>query len=244
MDDNAKGGICISEQFDGVAAEYRDLVTKANRLSGRSHSFFVAEKARVLDGLSSEVVGVRRSLLDVGCGTGTVHSRMMAAGWSVTGVDPSSESIECAEHENPGASYLCARATEIPLPGDAFDMASAVCVFHHVPPPDRPQVVSEMARLVRPGGIVAIVEHAPHHPYTRHSVAHCPFDDDAILLRRAETEWLLRDVGLGAVRTRYISWTPLGHGLNAIIERLAGALPFGTQYVTFGLVVSRAQESP
>ena len=237
------GGVCISEQFDGVASEYRDLVTKANRLSGRSHSFFVAEKARILDALSSEVVGARRSLLDVGCGTGTVHSRMMAAGWSVTGVDPSSESIERAEHENPGASYLSARATEIPLPGDAFDMASAVCVFHHVPPPDRPRVASEMARLVRPGGVVAIIEHAPHHPYTRHSVAHCPFDDDAILLRRAETEQLLRDAGLGAVRTRYISWTPLGHGLNAIVERLAGALPFGTQYVTFGLVVSQAQES-
>ena len=228
-----------SDPFDAVAASYDDAVSHANRMSGRSHSFFVAEKARILSSVAARMKGPQNRFADIGCGTGSLHPLMLERGWTITGVDPSPASIEVARRDNPESEYFCAAAERIPLSGATYDLTAAICVFHHVVPLSRSLVAAEMVRVTRPGGVVAVIEHHPGHPYTRHSVAHCPVDDDALLLRRCDSESLLRNAGAHDVSSHFVSWTPIAHGLNAAIERVAGRLPFGTQYVTFGFVGER-----
>ena len=58
----------------------------------------------------------------------------------------------------------------------------AICVLHHVPMSNRFKLVNEMVRVARPQGIVAIFEHNPLNPLTRHAVNSCELDKDAILL--------------------------------------------------------------
>lgn len=224
------------DPFDAVAESYDDAVSHANRISGRSHSFFVAEKARILSSVAARMRGPQSSFADIGCGTGSLHPLMAERGWTVTGVDPSPASIEVARRDNPEGEYFCAGAEHVPLSDATYDLTAAICVFHHVVPLSRSLVAAEMVRVTRPGGVVAVIEHHPGHPYTRHSVAHCPFDDDALLLRRSDSEGLLHNAGAHNVSSRFVSWTPIAHGFNAAIERVAGWLPFGTQYVTFGFV--------
>src|SRR5262249_59211928 len=104
--------------------------------------------------------------------------------------------VERATERNPWAIYS-AYDTGEPLPYDegSFDVAFAICVFHHVPPLERPALTAEMARVTRPGGLVAIFEHNPWNPLTRKAVRDCPFDEDAVLLSRPNARRLLDGAG-------------------------------------------------
>jgi SAM-dependent methyltransferase len=122
-----------------------------------------------------------------------------------------------------------------PFAGGSFDLVFAVCVLHHVPPGERRDaVVGEMARLARPGGLVAIWEHNPWNPLTRHVVARCPFDRDATLLSLAEARRLLRRAGLSRIESRYGLFFPWrGHGWRRA-ERLLAQVPLGAQFAALG----------
>ncbi len=123
-----------------------------------------------------------------------------------------------------------------PFAGGTFDLVFAVCVLHHVPPGgSRDAVVGEMARLARPGGLVAIWEHNPWNPLTRRVVARCSFDRDATLLSLAETRRLLRRAGLSRIESRYglfFPWRGRGWGRA---ERLLAQVPLGAQFVALGI---------
>jgi SAM-dependent methyltransferase len=124
-----------------------------------------------------------------------------------------------------------------PFAGGSFDLVFAVCVLHHVPPGGgrRDAVVGEMARLARPGGLVAIWEHNPWNPLTRRVVARCGFDRDAALLSLAETRRLLRRAGLSRIESRYGLFFPWrGRGWRRA-ERLLAQVPLGAQFMALGI---------
>jgi SAM-dependent methyltransferase len=50
---------------------------------------------------------------------------------------------------------------DLPFATGAFDAAFAFCVYHHIEPGDRVRHLSELARVVRPGGSVFVFEHNP-----------------------------------------------------------------------------------
>ena len=110
-------------------------------------------------------------------------------------------------------------------------MVFAVCVLHHVDPPDRPALVAEMARVTRPGGLVLVFEHNPLNPLTRRVVRDCAFDEGVELLGRRELERLYRGAGLELLGTEYLLFFPWRADT---IERRLTRLPFGAQYVVVG----------
>jgi SAM-dependent methyltransferase len=128
------------------------------------------------------------------------------------------------------------QATPTTLPHDdaSFDLVTAVCVFHHVPVPDRPALAGELARILRPGGIAAIVEHNPLNPVTQLVVWQTPVDVDAVLLGARASRRLLAGAALVPQATRYLLYFPAGiHRRAPGLERALRHLPGGGQYAVF-----------
>jgi len=99
----------------------------------------------------------RKDWLDVGCGTGALTRTIVeqANPNSVVGLDSSPGYIEYAKARSasPRASFEIAEAHSLPIGTASRDAAVAGLVLNFVPQP-RP-AVAEMARVVRPGCIVA-----------------------------------------------------------------------------------------
>lgn len=102
------------------------------------------------------------AVLDIGCGTGDDVAAMAAIvgpGGMAVGVDYSEAMVSEAIRRHgavPGISFRAADAQALPFDSETFDACRAERVLIHVQDPGL--VVKEMARLLRPGGRVALIE--------------------------------------------------------------------------------------
>lgn len=227
-----------SAEFDAYTANYNEEINKALSFSGMDIDFFARVKNDYLvDILDARLGGAGRvELLDVGCGIANAHKQLVNRVGKLSGIDVSSESIALARQNNPGIQYDLFDGTHLPFADRSYSAAFAVNVFHHVPIAQRPALVDDIRRVLRPGGLFAIFEHNPLNPVTRHIVNTCAFDKDAILLKRRDSETLLRGAGFGDVSTRYIFSIPPSGRLLRKVDRLFSLLPFGAQYYTLGTI--------
>jgi ubiquinone/menaquinone biosynthesis C-methylase UbiE len=95
--------------------------------------------------------------IDVGCGNGAFTEALIARSSpaAVTGVDPSEGQISYAR-TRPGAAmaqFQVGNAQSLPFADNSFDAASMALVIVFVDDPA--EAAAEMARVVRPGGLVA-----------------------------------------------------------------------------------------
>src|SRR3954451_23320477 len=104
-------------------------------------------------------------VLDVACGTGNAALVAGDAGAHATGVDSSPRLIEVARERVPGAEFVHGDAAALPFAVGAFDAAVSVFGVIFARPAER--AVAEMARVVRPGGRVAITTWPPRGPVFR-----------------------------------------------------------------------------
>ena len=205
---------------------------KSIEFIGRDHAFFTRIKADLLVGLARAYIGDPGTLkaLDVGCGTGETDSHLIGAFGTIEGVDVSQGVLETARARNPDLTYRSYDGRSLPYDGLSFDLVFAICVVHHVPPPQWPSFIQELGRVVRGGGLLVVIEHNPFNPLTRLAVSRCAFDDDAVLIRRHRLERLVRSTGLEVRDSRYIEFLPWDHQLLRRAERAMSALPLGAQY--------------
>lgn len=102
-------------------------------------------------------------VLELGVGTGLNAEFYRGDAVSVVvGVDPSRESWALAEPKIAKAQvpieYCEASAEELPLPADSFD--TVVITYTLCTIPDASRALAEVARVLRPGGLVLVAEHA------------------------------------------------------------------------------------
>ncbi len=103
-------------------------------------------------------------MLDFGCGTGTLDALIAPYVGTVAGVDVSSGLLDAAAKANPDLDYRHYDSNTLPYEDHTFDLAFASCVFHHIEPGERAAAAAELARVLRPGGVVAVYEHNPAEP--------------------------------------------------------------------------------
>ncbi len=106
-------------------------------------------------------------VLDVGCGTGTLAMAIkpwVGAG-EVHGIDASPEMIQVAKvkaaRDGSSIDFRVALIEALPFPDASFDCAVAAWMLFHVPDLDRG--LSELARVLRPGGRLVAVTNASEH---------------------------------------------------------------------------------
>ena len=94
--------------------------------------------------------------LDIGCGTGALSQAILdlASPGEVKGIDPSESYIVFAREQlaDERASFAVGDAQALAIDSAQYDAVVSGLVLNFVPPG---QAVNEMARVVRPGGIVA-----------------------------------------------------------------------------------------
>lgn len=96
------------------------------------------------------------SVLDCGMGPGRLLVELERRGWTVSGVDLSGEMVERARSRLPQSDERLRQGSieSIPFPAESFDAAVATGVLEYVD--DLPRALSEVARVLRPGGVLVV----------------------------------------------------------------------------------------
>jgi ubiquinone/menaquinone biosynthesis C-methylase UbiE len=105
------------------------------------------------------------SVLDIGCGTGTLAiaaTHHVGPTGTVYGIDASPQMIARATRKaaKAGASavFQVALAENLPFPDARFDVVLSTLMLHHLPRNTRQQCAIEIRRVLRPGGRVFAVD--------------------------------------------------------------------------------------
>jgi ubiquinone/menaquinone biosynthesis C-methylase UbiE len=97
--------------------------------------------------------------LDIGCGTGNYLKALSAMGAHFYGIDPSEVMLEKASQQNPTATFIQAKAEQIPLADNFFDGAMAMFTLHHWD--NILHGLKEINRVLKPGSKLAIMSFTP-----------------------------------------------------------------------------------
>lgn len=94
-------------------------------------------------------------VFELGCGYGKNAQYLSDLGYDVWGIDISSKAIErCKSILKKPEQYFTASATSIPLPDNYLTAILDVGCLHCIPRQYRPKAVTEISRVLAPGGIV------------------------------------------------------------------------------------------
>lgn len=126
-------------------------------VAGDKYDRFMGRYSRELAPRLIEFAGVEpgMAVVDVGCGPGPLTECLVerVGAENVAAADPSEPFVAAATERAPGADVRQAAAEELPWEDDRFDAALSQLVVNFMR--DADAGVSEMRRLVRPGGVVA-----------------------------------------------------------------------------------------
>ncbi len=104
-------------------------------------------------------------LLDIGCGTGGLLERLAPRMEEGLGVDASRDMLALARTRlaERGLSHVAVRQADmyrLPIGDAAFDAVTLQMVLHYAEDPAA--ALAEAARVLRPGGVLVVIDLAPH----------------------------------------------------------------------------------
>lgn len=126
----------------------------AERLGGALADMPVDRAILTLFGELVRGAGVGVRVGDIGCGTGHLSPFLAAQGMSVAGVDMSPEMIRVARRDHPDATYEIGDLRALPFADNS--LAGVVCWYSlmYLAPGQRAAAFAELARVLRPGGVL------------------------------------------------------------------------------------------
>ncbi len=165
----------LESRLDEIPDRRSDLDALARVFEARrrrSREFF-ERHARQWDRLSGEIlpsapylerlleaVPQCASLLEVGVGTGALLPALLGKAKRVVGVDHSPAMLEEARGRCPDVDLRLGEMSHLPLCDEEVETVLLNMVFHHAEEPAR--VLSEIARVLAPGGTLIIADLARH----------------------------------------------------------------------------------
>ncbi len=114
------------------------------------------------------------TVADLGCGTGNVSELLAPVVHKVLAIDQSEPMLTAARQRLVGADnveFIAGDLTALPVAAASVDAAVCILVLHHLPEPAA--AIREMARIVKPGGTVLVVDMIAHdRPAYKQSMGH------------------------------------------------------------------------
>ena len=224
----------MDQEFDRLAPEYEELLNDSVReYFAPGSEFFLTRKIdMLLDFAARERLDTRQAVwLDVGCGKGELLRAAQSHFGKAMGCDVSLGMIaECRDLD----VLHQVDPLRLPFADNSVDWVTAVCIFHHIDPPERTALVAEIYRVLRPGGVFANIEHNPFNPAVQLIIRRTPVDENAKLLTARTARRLMHAASMKTIATQYFLYAPQRiYGWAAPLERALGWAPLGGQYVVF-----------
>lgn len=146
------------------------------------------------------------SVLDVGCGTGTLTLRAKAAvgaSGKVCGVDAAPEMVEVARQKagtQQGVEFRVGLIEALPFADGTFDVVVSSLMFHHLPPAVKQKGLKEIYRVLKPGGRLLIVDMKPPTGLRQHVMMTIFMHHQ---LSEGVQDWLpaMREIGFTTIKT-------------------------------------------
>jgi ubiquinone/menaquinone biosynthesis C-methylase UbiE len=102
------------------------------------------------------------SVLEIGCGTGSLTLRLAGAlpGSRIVGVDPDPDVLARARAKDPAGriDWQEGTATALPIAEGPFDRVVASLVLHHLTTSEKRTALAEAYRVLRPGGRLHVAD--------------------------------------------------------------------------------------
>lgn len=213
---------CLRRFLPRPAAELRRLESSRRAAARRRRRFFDAVAGR-WDVMRREVLGdvdlagavlealpSCRTAADLGCGTGEFLPVLARRAGRVIGVDASPAMLEAARRRWPGADLRLGTLEHLPLADGEADACLCSLVLHHLADPG--EGLREVARVLRVGGVLVVVEFLPHRDETMRR----RFGDLRLGFSAGEMVGLLAEAGLEAATGPVL---PLRRGFRAAVYR-------------------------
>jgi SAM-dependent methyltransferase len=221
------------DSFDQFARDYDELLRDPlrDRFAGGSE-FFIRQKCRIVERRLQRGSGsLRLRVLDAGCGQGTALS-LLDPSIRAFGTDISLPMLKDAARRGPVAVQ---EPYQLPFADDTFDAAYAFCIYHHIPDEEHVRHLSELRRVVKPGGEVMVFEHNPYNPVTARIFARAPIDRGCHMIKPRTLRETFRAAGLNGIEQGYLLFVPESlNGLLGFVEPALAWLPLGGQYFVSG----------
>lgn len=206
---------------------------------GKGHYELVANTLLAEISVSGKVV------LDVGCGTGISTFKLLernaqkvcATDLSEYMVDVLTEKLETAGYPPNVAEASVGDAENLPFEDGVFDVVISSMVFGMVP--NQEKMIMEMARVVKPGGVVAVSTHGPTH-YAELSDAVFGAIPKRYMLGRRILYWprgreemhrFFRSAGLSEIKVNQAIWKDEFQSSDDMYEFIASST--GNFYASF-----------
>ncbi|MEL6838989.1 MAG: bifunctional 2-polyprenyl-6-hydroxyphenol methylase/3-demethylubiquinol 3-O-methyltransferase UbiG [Pseudomonadota bacterium] len=191
-----------------------------------------------------------KDVLDLGCAGGFMAEALHDRGAKVTGIDPARDAIAAARAHaatsNCDITYDVGVGEALPYDDAAFDAVVCVDVLEHVS--DLTQVIAEIARVLRPGGLL-LFDTINRNPIARFVTITMAEDvlrilpkgthDPAMFIKPAELRRELERAGLAPGKT--VGLGP--RGINRRGDFVFGRLP-GTIVIFMGTAQKPATDQP
>ena len=220
-------------EFDAYVDDYDAQHAASVKLSGEDPEFFAAYKAVEAARIMERAGIVPRQVMDFGAGRGNciAHLQREFPDAALTALDVSARSLtHCEARAIRPINAVCYDGRTLPFADASFDLVFTACVFHHIPASDHIRLLGEIRRTLTPQGRFVLFEHNPWNPLTRHAVATCPFDKNAVLISAPEMRCRFRAAGFTEVGLRWTMFFPAVLAPLRPLERGLGWLPLGAQY--------------
>ncbi|QJW97715.1 class I SAM-dependent methyltransferase [Frigoriglobus tundricola] len=144
----------VQTSYDRVADEY------ALRIAGElDHKPL---DRQLLEAFADRVRAIG-PVCDLGCGPGHVTAYLHARGVPVTGTDLSPAMVEVARRRNPGIEFAQGDMRARPVASNSLGGIVAFYSVIHLARPDVVAALSEMHRVLRPGGLLLLSFHIGDH---------------------------------------------------------------------------------
>lgn len=189
--------------------EYKNIYENEER-----HFFYVSTHRLVLDLVKRWKNKRDLKILDAGCGTGGLALKLSMLG-KVAAIDASPEAVKFANKR--GVAAKLASIEKIPFPDKTFDLVTCIDVIYHKQVKNDIGALSEIRRILRPGGVLVLRVPANRYLMSAH-------DRHVHTARRYSKKELDRKLRQAGFVVKYISFVHspifLVSLIRLIVERL------------------------
>ena len=133
-----------------------------------------------------------KTLLDIGCGTGTLTAIMAQRGYELVAADASSDMLCIAQEKFSELSnvipplFLCQSMTELDLYGTVDAAVSCLDAVNYLPPDELPELFRLLHLFIEPGGVFVFDINSPERLRSLGGFTSVDEDENSLCLWRAD----------------------------------------------------------